>query len=40
MKKLIYELYTLAVGIEPSEDTLNRTLATANYLKDNNFDTK
>lgn len=40
MKKLIYELYTLAVGIEPSEDTLDRTLATANYLKDNNFDTK
>lgn len=40
MKKLVYKLYTLAVGIEPSDNTLNRTLATANYLKDNNFNTK
>lgn len=40
MKKLIYELYTLVVGIEPSEDSFNRTIATANYLKDNGYSTQ
>lgn len=40
MKKMIYELYTLVVGIEPSEDTFKRTIATANYLKDNGYSTQ
>lgn len=40
MKRLVYDLYRLTAGIEPSEEAFNRTLATANYLKDNEYDNK
>lgn len=38
MKRMIYDFYTLVSGVEPEEHHFNRTLATANYLKDNKYD--
>lgn len=40
MKKTVYNLYMLTAGIEPSDEAFNRTLATANYLKDNGYNNK
>lgn len=37
IKRLVYDYYVLSQGIEPDDICFNRTLATANYLKDNNF---
>lgn len=37
MNKLVYDFYMLTTGIEPEEQDFNRTLSTANYLKDNGF---
>lgn len=37
MRKIVYSYYALSRGIEPSEESFNRTLATANYLKDNGY---
>ena len=40
MKRIVYDLYILTAGIEPSEKAFNRTLATANHLKDNGYNKK
>lgn len=37
MEKIIYTYYSLVVGQEPEEKAFKRTLATANYLKDNGY---
>lgn len=37
INKLVYDYYILSQGIEPEEECFARTLATAKYLKDNNF---
>lgn len=37
MEKIVYTYYSLVVGQEPEEKAFKRTLATANYLKDNGY---
>lgn len=36
MKELVYKYYSTFVGIEPTKEEFEKTLAVANYLKDNN----
>lgn len=40
MKKIVYKYYLTNKGYEPIDEDFKRTLATANYLKDNNMDEK